>query len=161
MYRRILLAYDGSVGAWEALRAAVALAREGGAALTALSIEAHLPHYAATVGEVEKEREAEERACRRWLAEAAAYAGEEKVPIETLTCAGHPAQVITRVAAERAVDLVVIGHSGHSRAWGHFLGGVTEKVGRHAPCSVLIVRELPAASASEAATLPPPAMPSA
>lgn len=146
MYRRILLAYDGSVGAREALHAAVALAGQGGGRVTALAIESRLPHYAATVGEVEEEREAEERACRRWLSEAVAYASEEGVQIDTLTGAGHPAQVIARVAGEEAADLVVIGHSGHSRAWGHFLGGVTEKVSRHAPCSVLIVRELPGAS---------------
>ena len=111
-----------------------------------MAVEAHLPHYAATVGEVEEELQAEERDARRWLTEAVAYAADHGVELAVRTVAGHPAQAIARVAADQDADLLVIGHSGHSAAWGHFLGGVTEKVSRHAPCSVLIVRLPPAGS---------------
>ncbi len=45
-----------------------------------------------------------------------------------------------RAAKEVGADLIVLGHSGHSAVWGPLLGAVTEKVSRHAPCSVLIVR---------------------
>jgi len=54
--------------------------------------------------------------------------------------AGHPAQELVRAAKEVGADLIVLGHSGHSAVWGPLLGAVTEKVSRHAPCSVLIVR---------------------
>jgi len=37
-------------------------------------------------------------------------------------------------------DLVVVGHAGHSHVWGSFMGTTAEKVSRHAPCDVLIVR---------------------
>ncbi len=141
MFGRIVVAYDGSAGAREALRMAVELARQDDARLVAVAVEAHLPRYAATVGEMEEEHQAEERDARRWLNEAAAYADERGVELTTRTVIGHPAQAISRVAADQRADLVVIGHSGHSGAWGHFLGGVTEKVSRHAPCSVLIVRQ--------------------
>lgn len=54
---------------------------------------------------------------------------------------GHPAQELVRAAEELGADLIVLGHSGHSAIWGTFLGTVTEKVSRHATCSVLIVRQ--------------------
>ena len=58
-YRRILIPLDGSQGSWKAFRKALLLAREQGAEVTVLSVEEHLPHYAATVGEVEEEKEQE------------------------------------------------------------------------------------------------------
>ena len=140
MFQRILVAYDGSEGAHRALDVATELARTGEADVIALGVEAHLPHYAATVGEVEEERRFEEQQERRLLAEAAAYAAEKGLTIRQEIRAGHAAQTIVDVAKEKSVDLIVVGHSGHSGVLGHFLGGTAEKVSRHAPCSVLIVR---------------------
>jgi nucleotide-binding universal stress UspA family protein len=34
----------------------------------------------------------------------------------------------------------VIGHSGHSRVWGRFLGDAASKIVGHARCAVLVVR---------------------
>jgi nucleotide-binding universal stress UspA family protein len=62
------------------------------------------------------------------------------VLVETEVLLGHPAQQIVQAAQEHHVDLIVVGHSGHSGVWGMFLGTTAEKVSRHAPCSVLIVR---------------------
>ena len=146
MFARMVVAFDGSAGAREASRVAVELAGQNDGRLVAVAVEAHLPHYPATVGEVEEELQAEDNAVRRWLTEAVAYAADHGVDLAVRTVAGHPAQAIARVAADQDADLLVIGHSGHSAAWGHFLGGVTEKVSRHAPCSVLIVRLPPAGS---------------
>ena len=53
---------------------------------------------------------------------------------------GHPAQTIVEVAKEGKFDLILVGHSGLSGVWAAFLGTTAEKVSRHAPCSVLIVR---------------------
>jgi len=44
------------------------------------------------------------------------------------------------VAQEGKFDLILVGHSGLSGVWAKFLGTTAEKVSRHAPCSVLIVR---------------------
>jgi len=54
---------------------------------------------------------------------------------------GHPAQTSVQVAEEGRFGLVLLGHSGLSGVWAKFLGTTAaEKVSRHAPCSVLIVR---------------------
>jgi nucleotide-binding universal stress UspA family protein len=121
------------MGPRKALDAAVSVARRDSAELIGLAIEAHLPHYGATVGEVEEERRFEEQACAQLLEEASSYAAERGEAIQADIRAGHPAQ-------DQGADLIVIGHSGHSGVWGRFLGGTAEKVSRHAACSVLIVR---------------------
>jgi len=44
MYKRILVAYDGSDGARAALKQGVALAKVVGAEIAAILVEEHLPH---------------------------------------------------------------------------------------------------------------------
>lgn len=140
MFDRILIAYDGSGGARSALSTAVTLAAAGRAELIVIAVETHLPRYPGTVGEVEEEHALDDWARRGRLAEAEAIAADTGVAVTVKVAVGHAAQEIVRAASEHAADLVVIGHSGHSAMWGRFLGGITERVSRHAPCSVLIVR---------------------
>jgi len=139
MFQHIVIAYDDSSGARLALARAVDLAADG-AELIAVAVEAHLPHYAATVGEVEEERAVEEQACHRWLTAAEAYADARGVALRTEMRAGHPAQELIRAADAHQADLLMIGHSGHSAVWGRLVGTTAERVARHAHCSVLIVR---------------------
>lgn len=54
--------------------------------------------------------------------------------------AGHAARTIVDFAKEGSFDLVVLGSSGHSKAWVMFLGTTVEKVSRHVSCTVLIAR---------------------
>lgn len=138
MFDKIVVAYDDSPGARRALEIGVALAQRPGVELTAIAVEAHLPHYGATVGEVDEERAVEEQACQRWLKAAQAYADEHQVELHTAIRAGHPAQELLHSAQKHRADLLILGHAGHSRIWGRFLGSTVEKVSRHAPCSVLI-----------------------
>ncbi len=83
----------------------------------------------------------EEADARRLANEIQAEADEHGVTVTTKVVTGHPAQELVRVAKDTGADLIVLGHSGHSAIWGTFLGTVTERVSRHAPCSVLIVRQ--------------------
>lgn len=140
VFSNILIAYDDSPGARTALQIGVELATQAGgrATLTVVAVEAALPHYGATVGEFEAEQEFEERRCERWLDAARAYAADRDVDIATEIRAGHPAQELLRTAQFLESDVIVLGHSGHSAVWGRFLGSTTEKVSRHAHCSVLI-----------------------
>lgn len=140
MFTRIVVAYDDSAGAQRALEIAAGLASQNSAEteLLLVAVEAPLPHYGATVGEVEAAREFEETRCRRWVEAAEAYAEGQGVTASTQLRAGHPAQEVLRAARAWNSDLVVLGHSGHSGVWGRFLGSTAEKVSRHAHCSVLI-----------------------
>ena len=140
MFARILLAYDGSPGARRALETTAELAAEMHSAVAVVSVEAHLPHYGATVGEVDEERAYEQRIAQRCLTEATARLDEAGIKAQTEIRAGHAAQEIIRAADEHAATLIVLGASGHSGVWGRFIGSTAEKISRHAHCTVMIVR---------------------
>ena len=140
LYNKILVAFDGSAGSWHALRKAILLAQERGAELTALSVEERLPRYAATVDEVQEEQEAENQYFARIQGEAVAQAQQQGVDLKTEIVVGHAAESIVRYARERAFDLVVISHIGHSGIWGTLLGSTTDRVVEHVHCDVLVVR---------------------
>jgi len=53
---------------------------------------------------------------------------------------GHPAEVICRLAEEKAADLVVVGSHGRSALGRFFLGSVSSGVVKHASVPVLIAR---------------------
>ncbi len=140
MFTKILVGLDGSPGSMRAMEVAAALAREFGAALHTLSVIDRDPRFAATVGEVDEEREAAERYLQQVQESARHVAAEHGVAVETATVHGHVAQTLAETTKSAGYDLLVLGHSGHSGVWGPFLGTTTDKVSRHASCSVLIVR---------------------
>lgn len=139
MYRRILVAYDGSEGAKKALATGIALASEWGSELRTLSVEERLPHYAATVGEMDEEKEWRDRYFAELQAAAVEQAWERGVQVRTEVQVGQAARVITDYAKAGGFDLLIIGRKGHSGVWGTFMGSTADKISRHAPCSVLIV----------------------
>lgn len=150
MYRRILVGLDGSEAALQALEHAAALADTLGAAVHVLSVEEHLPAYAATVGETDAEREYKERYYREVQAEARRRAGRRGVPLHMEVVPGHAAETLVRRAAEGGFDLLVIGHTGHSRLHHLFLGSTADRVVERAPCDVLVVRPRKPAPGGEA-----------
>ena len=139
MFKKILVAYDGSKGSERALNMAINLAREQEATLWVLSVAEHLPRYPATIDETEEALRMEEQALIQVQHKARLIAEEEGVAAHMITRAGHAGQAIIRAATEGQVDLLVMGRSGHSEVWGRFMGSTADKVSRHAPCSVLIV----------------------
>lgn len=140
MFRKILLAYDGSAGARRALNVAIELARTCGAELWSLSVEERLPHLAATIGEMEEEKEFANHFFQEALSAAYLQALKAGVELKSEVQAGHAARTIVDFSRQGGFDLVILGSSGHSRAWLMFLGTTAEKVSRHAPCTVLLVR---------------------
>jgi len=140
MFRKILLAYDGSEGANRALEAGIGLAKIHGAELWAVAVEEKLPRFSGTIDEVQEAKEFANQHYGELLAAARTRAAEAGVDLKTVLRPGHPAQTIIQVAKDGKFDLVLVGHSGLSGVWAAFLGTTAEKVSRHARCSVLIVR---------------------
>jgi nucleotide-binding universal stress UspA family protein len=140
MFRKILLAYDGSEGADRALAVGIDLAKIHGAELCALAVEEKLPRFSGTIDEVQEEKQFANEQYGRLLEAAEVKAKEAGIGLKTLMRPGHPAQTIISMAKEGKFDLVLVGHTGLSGVWAAFLGTTAEKVSRHAPCSVLIVR---------------------
>ena len=63
------------------------------------------------------------------------------VPAEAMVEIGRPWDEIVNVAKDEEVDLIVIATHGHSGLKPAFLVSTAERVVRHAPCPVLVVRE--------------------
>ena len=70
----------------------------------------------------------------------------EKFEIDTKLAEGHAADEILKSAQDIQTDLIVVGSKGVTGLRRMMmLGGVSHKVVRHAPCSVLVVRNDPSA----------------
>jgi len=151
LYRKILVAFDGSPGSWKALRKAILLARDQGARLVALSVVEHLPRFAATVGEVEEEKEQQSAYFAKLQTEAVALAREQGVELEAQTAFGHAAHHIVRFAQSLGCDLVVLGQVGHSGGWNVLLGSTADRVVDQAACDVLVVRAVEAVQPDQTA----------
>jgi len=76
------------------------------------------------------------------LGEAKMLFAEEKVPVDIiLEEFADPPETILGVAKEKKSDLIIMGNRGASEIEDFTLGGVAEKVSRHAECPVLIVKK--------------------
>lgn len=65
-----------------------------------------------------------------------------KVSVKAVTRTGMAAyQEIIEAARESNTDLIIIGHRGQSSLTRMFIGSTAEKVVRHAPCPVLVIRD--------------------
>ena len=140
MFKRILIANDGSEGAKKALHAAIPLAKTFGAELQSISIKERPSHYAETVGEVMEDQEEADRFYARVNAEAKAIATQEGVDLKCTVLPGHEVETIVRFARDGGFDLLVVGFMGHSRAFGRIWGGTSQNLAKTSPCSVLVVK---------------------
>src|SRR5260370_29701619 len=96
LFTTILVCYDGSPSSKKALRAAVQLAKDQGAALCCLSVEEGLPTYAGTIDEFAAVKEERDAYYSTVHAEARHVAAEYGVPLATRLKAGHPATTLVR-----------------------------------------------------------------
>jgi nucleotide-binding universal stress UspA family protein len=139
--RRILLATDLSPTSDLATDWAFDLARRNDAALLVVSVidtrELRLPggRFRARVDQVRDGREA----AAGLLVERGRAIG---VPVTFLVWTGDPGESIVAAAEAEDVDLVLVGAHGRGAIERLLIGSVSEHVARHAPCPVLIVREL-------------------
>jgi nucleotide-binding universal stress UspA family protein len=140
MFQKILVANDGSEHAKKAFTAAIGLAACWGAELCMICVEEHLPHYAATVGEVLEEKREEDSYFGALAKEATAEAAASGVALHVLVAPGHEVETVIKHADDIRADLLVIGFMGHSRVFGRIMGGTAANLTRLAPCAVLVVK---------------------
>jgi nucleotide-binding universal stress UspA family protein len=141
MFQRLLVAWDGSPPAQQALSLAIDLARRYDAEIVAASV-AHSPAHA----ETEEDRRESVDAARRFLEESFRRvrdrADRAGVPIEHVIIEGEdhePADDLVRYAHEHGFDLVVAGHHRGRRRPGRLvLHGLADRLVAHADLPVLI-----------------------
>jgi nucleotide-binding universal stress UspA family protein len=138
MYDDVLLAVDGSEGSKRAADEAIAQAATHGAALHVVSVvDATTADVGSTGGDVLRALEREQQAA---VDEAVERARAADVPtVEASVLSGVPASAIVEYAADRDVDLVVVGTHGRTGIEHVVLGSVAERVVRTADAPVLVV----------------------
>ncbi len=141
--RRILLPLDLSAHSLQVLPWAEALARQTGAALHVLHVAEPIAYptdlgYAPVIsGEVEAGLH---QNTRQRLEELAAHLRARGLTVETSLRVGRPFLEISEAARAQTVDWVVVTTHGFTGLKHVLLGSTAERVVRHAPCPVLVVR---------------------
>ena len=141
MFRKILVAVDGSQRSSDALTVAIDLAQKYRASICLLHA---FPHVSDLLGTPQYEHLLEARSLiGQSLLESVRTRVGDLVPVETQLIEGPAAQAILRVAEEDGVDLIVLGSRGHGKLAGLVLGSVSNAVAQQAACPVMIVHGLP------------------
>ena len=139
MYRKILIANDGSAGAAKALDAAMGLAKRFKTELHMVCVE-ELPRLPASVDEVIEEKEEADHRFAKVVAEARAQAKIRRVKLNVHIVPGHPVPSIVAFVERQAIDLLVIGYMGHSALYNRLIGSTTDRLVELAPCPVFVVK---------------------
>ena len=145
MFTKILIAYDGSNGAFAALEKATALALLAGAELYVITVYRHHSILEASLSMVRGDLKTENlddtmRTVSREAAESAkAYARDKGVEkVHAFIKGGQSARTIVAFAKEKGCDLIVVGSRGLGSEEGYMLGSVSHKVTSIAPMPVLV-----------------------
>ncbi len=138
MYRKILIAYDGSAASRKAFDAALRLAEQNQAELFVVSV-ARPPDIADDV-ETEAVIENSRQHHRHLLAELKGALAAKKLKGHFHVATGHPAEQIIYEADRQGVDLIVVGDRGRSKFARLLLGSTSKQVTEHAGRPVLVVR---------------------
>lgn len=140
MYKKVLLAYDGSLEGAIALREGAIMARRVGAEVFLLSVVPHLGgiqvaegvHGGVVAHELERYREVLERGVRRL--KQLGFDPQCKLAV------GEPARVIGAVVKDVGADLVVVGHQRRNLLERWWSGAAGAYISDHIDCSLLIAR---------------------
>jgi nucleotide-binding universal stress UspA family protein len=121
VYKKVLIATDGSVTASHAAGVGFDVAKASGAEVLLLHV-------------------GDPKDGKKVLTQAEKSVGKTKVPVSTMSVSGDPADMICEVAEREGVDLIVVGNKGMTGAKRFLLGSVPNQVSHHSPCNVLIVK---------------------
>jgi nucleotide-binding universal stress UspA family protein len=138
MFERVLVANDGSSGGYQALDAAIAIAKKFKAELHMIIVE-EFPLY----GDIEATAivltDLHER-CAKVMIESAKIAKKKRIKLHPHLIEGFTVRTITDFAKEYNFDLLVVGFMEHSAFYRWFVGSTTDGLVDHVPCAVLVVK---------------------
>lgn len=141
--RRILVPVDFSTNSRQALRHAIAFAAQYKATLVLLHVVEPVV-YPADLGfppmTLQTTAVDFQDAARMRLESLVEEELPEGIPLETRIKVGRPYQEICDSAAKDRIDLLLVSTHGYTGLKHVLLGSTAERVVRHAPCPVLVVR---------------------
>lgn len=161
-FRRVLVPLDFSERARKALRHGRGLAKQFGAKLILLHVVEPMVYpsdlgYTPVLSDELTAQVQQESTAR--LDEAVKAEQARGIECEGVLRSGRPYLEITAAAEELDADLIVLTTHGYTGLKHVVLGSTAERVVRHAPCPVLVVRERGRDEASEALDEPHETLP--
>ena len=140
--KRILVTTDFSPESRKAFRYAVAFAKQFGAALDVISIVEPVPIMSGPeMAPVAVDPSATAKSTKQMLLKWIGREVPSTVQATALVRQGRAFLEIVAAAQQRGADLIVISTHGYSGLMHVFMGSTAERVVRHAPCPVLVVRQ--------------------
>ncbi len=144
MFKRIMVATDGSLTSVRTAELAVSLARQAQGTIAAIYVVdisrlAQLPGYTTFPGLSGRLMDLMLKEGDEATSEIEEMASNAGVPFEKIVAEGNPSEEILKQSQEAGVDLLVMGSIGRSGLEKIMLGSVAEKVVRHSRIPVLIV----------------------
>ena len=133
---RILVGLDGSQCSEKALDQAISMAKVCNSRLFAISVIDLYPESLEVAYNLEEKMSKE---ARELLERAKDRAAKENISCETIVHLGKPPhKFIIQEAAEKSIDLIVVGTHGRTGLKKALMGSVAERIIGHAPCPVLV-----------------------
>jgi len=139
MYRKILVAYDGTAFSDAALGEAIAIARDSDGEIAVVTAVERNTEMEAMAPELDRKFEEKAVDDLRRAEKKVKAAGVKLVPREISDDPPHEA--VIEAAKELQSDIIVMGTHGRTGLMRLLMGSTTERVIGHAPCSVLVVRK--------------------
>lgn len=141
MYKRILIAYDGSEAGQKALLDCLELAQWGRSELVLVAVRPPAVFIGGEAGVYDygREQEDDER-FRRILADGLRQLSATGHKVSGEVVVGDAVDEIVDYATKVAADLIVVGHK-HLEGWAArwWRGSLSKALIEHSPCSVLVV----------------------
>ncbi|MHB1044231.1 MAG: universal stress protein [Eubacteriales bacterium] len=137
MFKKIMVAFDGSDHSIKALRMAADIARKYRSSVSVVTA-VNLPELPDRCG---RESESFDGGFSPELELASAIAAEEKIKVVTHYLRGKAAVTILRFAEDNQLDLVVIGARGRNAVQRFLLGSVSSHLVNNLKCTVLVAKE--------------------
>jgi nucleotide-binding universal stress UspA family protein len=140
MLNQILVAHDGSDSARKAFDVAVEITAKLGAHLRMICVEEEIPRHAEVIDEYQDAKDQADSYFGQLAEHCRVRAAMHSVGIETVIAPGHAVKVIGDFVQQNAIDLLVIGFTGHSRIYEHIWGGTAHNLTGTVRCNVLVVK---------------------
>lgn len=137
--KRIVIATDGSDGAWAAVEEGVELASEVGADVTFVTVR---PRISSLLGDALYQHQLTEDLARARAALDPAEAEAKRVGVdcESDILEGDPVDCIAQAARGWRSDLVIVGSRGHGAVASAVLGSVSRALLTRSPAPVMVVK---------------------
>ena len=140
MFKKILIANDGSEGAFKALDAALRLAHSHKAQLHMICVEEIPVDAGGSREEVIGDKELADRKFAEVVVKAETEAKRHRVKLISHIVVGHAVPAIVDFIERDGFDLLVTGFMGHSALYNRVIGSTTDRLVELAPCTVLVVK---------------------